>query len=156
MRGKATPSTSNFTVLRITPAYAGKRTISVIISPTPWDHPCVCGEKKTATCRDLMLSGSPLRMRGKGCLYVDTSACYGITPAYAGKRQVRLWHTAPAQDHPCVCGEKSQKQCDRTLHQGSPLRMRGKVAGRFSINVSVRITPAYAGKRHHGLQRQYP
>ena len=45
-------------------------------------------------------------MRGKGfdadCVGVRT----GITPAYAGKRDITIPADAPVQDHPRLCGEK--------------------------------------------------
>ena len=65
-------------------------------------------------------------MRGKVTDFHKVKASGRITPAYAGKSQ-KLWISDKSQeDHPRLCGEKSN--C-------------------FSENgLSVRITPAYAGK----------
>ena len=51
-----------------------------------------------------------------------------------------------SRDHPCVCGEKDLQTCSSRPCRGSPLRMRGKVAGVHVDMESAGITPAYAGK----------
>ena len=86
-------------------------------------------------------------MRGKG--YKGGYNCvHGrITPAYAGKRYLVFWISSCFQDHPRVCGEKSQISTFMILAMGSPPRMRGKgYKGGYNC-VHGRITPAYAGKR---------
>ena len=65
MRGKEGLSKHDAMQIRITPAYAGKRTCHCVYSLLSWDHPCVCGEKKTQRARFAERLGSPLRMRGK-------------------------------------------------------------------------------------------
>ena len=65
MRGKVHSSDNPTTDLRITPAYAGKRTLSNVFEALSGDHPCVCGEKSPCPMPLTELSGSPLRMRGK-------------------------------------------------------------------------------------------
>ena len=50
------------------------------------------------------------------------------------------------QDHPRVCGEKSDKGFVEYRNAGSPPRMRGKVGYSAGKADSSRITPAYAGK----------
>ena len=111
------------------------------------DHPCVCGEKKSSSVILMTMRGSPLRMRGKGFRIESLRIFFGITPAYAGKRQHlprrQLWH----RDHPCVCGEKPNYLFQSLVAQGSPLRMRGKVDILLLKCYCHRITPAYAGKR---------
>ena len=67
MRGKAGTESSTPTSARITPAYAGKRTLFCLAGRRNRDHPRVCGEKS-------MYSG----------VFYER---YRITPAYAGKRR---------------------------------------------------------------------
>ena len=50
------------------------------------DHPRLCGEKKYPYFCPTLLSGSPPPMRGKAPSRCRFLPCYGITPAYAGKR----------------------------------------------------------------------
>ena len=45
MRGKAEPMQIVMDLIRITPAYAGKRTITEINHILTRDHPRLCGEK---------------------------------------------------------------------------------------------------------------
>ena len=87
MRGKAKEQPFQLLVDRITPAYAGKRDLVISGSGDIEDHPRVCGEKWQNRVNQLLVRGSPPRMRGKGrrnhpVIFVD-----GITPAYAGKSQ---------------------------------------------------------------------
>ena len=45
-------------------------------------------------------------MRGKAELGRLIGAEFGITPAYAGKRDCSPAFFTFSRDHPCVCGEK--------------------------------------------------
>ena len=68
MRGKELEFQRGMRAEGITPAYAGKRAAIQCQSWTDCDHPCVCGEKSGAKYLNHESSGSPLRMRGKGCM----------------------------------------------------------------------------------------
>ena len=72
--------------IRITPAYAGKRTRSLLVIRFMRDHPRVCGEKFTLSRPEIGRMGSPPRMRGKEVVMDSGELVGGITPAYAGKR----------------------------------------------------------------------
>ena len=69
-----------------------------------------------------------------------------VSPAYAGKSPAAAYACPGTQDHPRVCGEKADAQYQLPIMQGSPPRMRGKVALSAAVCAAVRITPAYAGK----------
>ena len=107
MRGKGLNFVIYFFLLRITPAYAGKRSSSLYYWSSVKDHPRLCGEKHQKCgvllwcegdhprlcgekppflrrCPDL--KGSPPPMRGKVQSITQHSKLFGITPAYAGKR----------------------------------------------------------------------
>ena len=85
MRGKV----HSIEVLRkaggITPAYAGKRLVAFQLHQFAWDHPRVCGEKTGVKLTPRWWTGSPPRMRGKGCKVLAPAVRLRITPAYAGK-----------------------------------------------------------------------
>ena len=110
----------------ITPAYAGKSFIVRCSALEVKDHPRICGEKFNALPAELKAKGSPPHMRGKVGLKETQSSASRITPAYAGKRREEHSGQRGEQDHPRICGEKSQ--------------------GHGQRQPSGRITPAYAGK----------
>ena len=85
MRGKVLFLDVGDSVTGITPAYAGKRSPGIAFFVPLWDHPRVCGEKRSWEAANFRLWGSPPRMRGKGSGKLHCSAAMGITPAYAGK-----------------------------------------------------------------------
>ena len=87
-------------------------------------------------------------MRGKDVKSYDVTSLYRITPAYAGKSFRRVFLLRINKDHPRVCGEKSAVFERLMQYKGSPPRMRGKVPAVKFLIYSLRITPAYAGKRY--------
>ena len=131
----------------ITPAYAGKRASRPTGRSGAWDHPRVCGEKPYSL--DVLKGGegSPPRMRGKAQPGQRGPGWQRITPAYAGKRWVRVPVRLKTWDHPRVCGEKARPCIAPPPRRGSPPRMRGKGHYIKADYTPVGITPAYAGKR---------
>ena len=91
--------------------------------------------------------GSPPRMRGKAERRSKRPQNPGITPAYAGKRDLVISESGDIEDHPRVCGEKRRVRSWRALLLGSPPRMRGKDGVNDSAQAVTGITPACAGKR---------
>ena len=71
----------------------------------------------------------------------------GITPAYAGKREMPPTGAARTRDHPRVCGEKVVCLIPMCHCMGSPPRVRGKGYTGSAARPAGRITPACAGKR---------
>ena len=86
-------------------------------------------------------------MRGKVIIEGLAKKTPRITPAYAGKSRNMLNHFRLDWDHPRLCGEKFLCGFFDVSAQGSPPPMRGKVALFLMLIYSMRITPAYAGKR---------
>ena len=107
MRGKEADTASTYTLLGITPAYAGKREAYHQQGVKHEDHPRVCGEKARLLLLAAKWLGSPPRMRGKGLRELSSVAHHRITPAYAGKRNSANGVTPTIWDHPRVCGEKT-------------------------------------------------
>ena len=95
MRGKGEGQGNSHQERRITPAYAGKSSHSMLAFCIRWDHPRVCGEKNAYYELGQQKPGSPPRMRGKERLSHLSFSKRRITPAYAGKRLKRSRSTVP-------------------------------------------------------------
>ena len=147
MRGKAKETGRTGTMLRITPACAGKSGISYLDARISADHPRVCGEKDEGWNGLAAKGGSPPRVRGKAHLHYNCRRARRITPACAGKSVSARRICRSFQDHPRVCGEKRGDYVNRFSLRGSPPRVRGKVSLVPWKTPFVRITPACAGKR---------
>ena len=147
MRGKESLWAGRGSSGRITPAYAGKRFHHVLRPCAPRDHPRVCGEKEPSSLASFSDRGSPPRMRGKVLFFPLEVLLVGITPAYAGKRELHQHDENIGEDHPRVCGEKHLGKPSEVKRRGSPPRMRGKVPLARHFVHGDGITPAYAGKR---------
>ena len=85
-------------------------------------------------------------MRGKALFSNTDLGGLRITPAYAGKRYPYTEIRFESWDHPRLCGEKSSPTTGTNTAMGSPPPMRGKVLNEVICAISLRITPAYAGK----------
>ena len=86
VRGKVLRRRSPSRRHRITPACAGKRSVSWTQWRPQEDHPRMCGEKTRYRRSALVTVGSPPRMRGKARRVCIDTAGSRITPACAGKR----------------------------------------------------------------------
>ena len=126
MRGKGKPWALFFRVHRITPAYAGKSSLTLSHKLIQKDHPRLCGEKFLKETFYNGNKGSPPPMRGKAGFLAIRAYVLRITPAYAGKSPLAIFK--------------------KSLVKGSPPPMRGKVCELTKNSVCFRITPAYAGK----------
>ena len=65
-------------------------------------------------------------MRGKDQPLGEVVPIDGITPAYAGKSDLKPCSWQRIGDHPRLCGEKQFVQSDMSFRLGSPPPMRGK------------------------------
>ena len=126
MRGKVRLTVENMIAQRITPAYAGKSTLSTSLYICRRDHPRLCGEKVCLCHMKKESKGSPPPMRGKVA---------GGSVFASGTR-----------DHPRLCGEKLKDRLVTAASKGSPPPMRGKACCVMPAFSRSRITPAYAGK----------
>ena len=107
------------------------------------------GEKGHAYKKRLFGGGSPPRGRGKVVDKDHAGHDHRITPAWAGKRQRPSTGHFWQGEHPRVGGEKHKVTTAGRCPAGSPPRGRGKVENALLLNLLDRITPAWAGKRHH-------
>ena len=113
----------------------------------------MCGEKPTNIMLWHPCQGSPPRVRGKGNKVYGWQPDSGITPACAGKREIRRTIRRLLWDHPRVCGEKFRFLLACRVPLGSPPRVRGKVRLRIPHRNHMGITPACAGKSGIRLYR---
>ena len=90
--------------------------------------------------------GSPPRVREKLWSMLPMAKLYGITPACAGKTRSLKHSLLQTWDHPRVCGKNIHKQMTNIRTTGSPPRVREKLHFSTHIIITVRITPACAGK----------
>ena len=147
-RGKVKLRVDLKRIQRITPAQAGKSNCRCSDCRCSKDHPRTGGEKSRGPGRSRCGAGSPPRGRGKGGYGWLMLTLTGITPAWAGKRQ--LWRLSMSRhwDHPRVGGEKKKHTKAADVCPGSPPRGRGKDAGIPILAPVIGITPAWAGKSH--------
>ena len=90
MRGKDLGLDAEDFHLGITPACAGKSTLSLTDAAPVMDHPRVCGEKAAIPFSENLDMGSPPRVRGKEEPSRRKSEVQRITPACAGKSRRRF------------------------------------------------------------------
>ena len=146
MRERQSVSNEKVRDMRITPAYAGKTNKNVPETTITRDHPRVCGKDADGVRFFDYCSGSPPRMRERPVVTGLPSSRCGITPAYAGKTVKKNLQPLKNKDHPRVCGKDIAVSLAMLTAPGSPPRMRERRCTYVICTISVRITPAYAGK----------
>ena len=130
---------------RITPACAGNRGLSTILSPSSRDHPRLRGEQLSTSACALRIAGSPPLARGTVGEEALDALGAGITPACAGNREGNIPRRKAARDHPRLRGEQSVCHILAAGRVGSPPLARGTVAFQLDKVVVRGITPACAG-----------
>ena len=148
VRGKVRNSIRKCTIIRITPACAGKRSRNARKGVHRKDHPRMCGEKSGSISYLFVVGGSPPHVRGKVGSIQPLIAKVGITPACAGKSLQNEYTCQEVRDHPRMCGEKKYSSIFRRIHTGSPPHVRGKDLKTSTRSLRSGITPACAGKRN--------
>ena len=147
VRGEVRHPAQAVFVPRITPACAGRSLIPNSDRISLKDHPRVCGEKARDSFGYVARRGSPPRVRGEACTFIQGRKEDGITPACAGRRFRQKAMAIPCKDHPRVCGEKTTRTRSACMSVGSPPRVRGEASAMPVSARSSRITPACAGRR---------
>ena len=109
------------------------------------------GEKREEKQAGNNWEGSPPHGRGKAAFVVRFNSSHRITPAWAGKSSNRKSVEAMARDHPRMGGEKVVVLNLVRFYPGSPPHGRGKAHELRTLPRAIRITPAWAGKRHKAV-----
>ena len=146
VRGKLSLIENLPTIIRITPAGAGKTALRVVCGNPCWDHPRRCGENADGLSHIESLTGSPPQVRGKPEATARRCGKSRITPAGAGKTFAPTQHGSENRDHPRRCGENCCINNFPAIPKGSPPQVRGKLSHGLSFALLSRITPAGAGK----------
>ena len=126
MRGKQIDESDNNSLVRITPAGAGKT--------------------KPTDGHILRKHGSPPQVRGKHEPVFPSGDPSRITPAGAGKTVRYTVDWLCFRDHPRRCGENGVLSLCVKSYLGSPPQVRGKPNRRAATWRHTGITPAGAGK----------
>ena len=92
---------------RITPACAGKTSLTIAIMHAQTDHPRMRGEDVTGAHQFENKNGSPPHARGRQRRQLTQPVPGGITPACAGKTGSGVGVGVSAGDHPRMRGEDS-------------------------------------------------
>ena len=145
VRGTDDEQDLNIAKVGITPACAGNSRYPCHGHAQGRDHPRVCGEQGDGEVDEVLLEGSPPRVRGTD--HESHGAIYArrITPACAGNSLKLIFIQITTKDHPRVCGEQARGRWRSHGLAGSPPRVRGTGVFIQSESKSVRITPACAG-----------
>ena len=126
LRGKPLLSLLFSSILRITPAPAGKTKQWILHRLKHRDHPRTCGENLHGEIVEIVAQGSPPHLRGKRYLIYYRHSHGGITPAPAGKTKLLQRIYGGEGDHPRTCGENCHMVKLSQCSQGSPPHLRGK------------------------------
>ena len=154
VRGTDVHIISGCNICRITPACAGNRAILFFEILIPQDHPRVCGEQGDGEVDEVLLEGSPPRVRGTVPAKHTQSFIPRITPACAGNSSPPSLGSSGGWDHPRVCGEQNADSCRGSRSRGSPPRVRGTGSSTAWASSFFGITPACAGNRYPGQRRR--
>ena len=130
----------------ITPACAGRRTLSKPRFAVLKDHPRLRGEKCICSRRHCAKIGSPPPARGEAALGCCGKNEQGITPACAGRSLHADGAVRRKWDHPRLRGEKVLRGLRNFALIGSPPPARGEVNTLLSPQAYPGITPACAGR----------
>ena len=126
MRGKRDFAAAYRRDPRITPAGAGKTTLTPAHNIPNKDHPRRCGENMMPSIFRSASQGSPPQVRGKRTRLYCNLTDNRITPAGAGKTEDLEEFVVLQLDHPRRCGENHAQSHDPLYNQGSPPQVRGK------------------------------
>ena len=160
-RGRERFAEYRYAQSRITPAWAGKSLCLATGRLININYPRVGGEESAASRSSASAAGLPPRGRGRGLAGRPQGVPSRITPAWAGKSSATARPSSARPDYPRVGGEEACTCKDGPTASGLPPRGRGRVLLPIIHLTSVRITPAWAGKRSattgtRSSRRDYP
>ena len=131
---------------RLTPAFAGKTAPDCGGRPHVRAHPRIRGEDHVEGERTADLAGSPPHSRGRQQSPSQYQAGTGLTPAFAGKTRILGAQRAGNRAHPRIRGEDPDVGGAEPEASGSPPHSRGRLAVKASDQITIGLTPAFAGK----------
>ena len=133
-------------LIRITPACAGKTYRSNRHRYRLWDHPRMCGKDRLTQQSESLTTGSPPHVRERLRDAHRPRLVPGITPACAGKTSFCYLFVRLHEDHPRMCGKDLIQYHSYNPPLGSPPHVRERRVKKQEEGITLRITPACAGK----------
>ena len=124
-RGTPVNTIFDWSLLGITPAYAGNTSFPTVCAPSCWDHPRLRGEHRLTAIDKPFCLGSPPPTRGTLHTLTQILLCKGITPAYAGNTELSSEGLPELRDHPRLRGEHLDILPPPLPSLGSPPPTRG-------------------------------
>ena len=113
----------------------------------------MCGEQGHGEVDEVLLEGSPPRVRGTEIALKLDLYPVRITPACAGNSCIGNTRQSGRKDHPRVCGEQIPRYSCSYADGGSPPRVRGTAIPKTISSAYCRITPACAGNSRFWLAK---
>ena len=129
----------------IIPACAGSTIAAGMRTPSPWDHPRMCGEHDYDGDMVHAAAGSSPHVRGAPACADYEIPRRGIIPACAGSTFRHCRFRASRGDHPRMCGEHGPGHRVGTLGEGSSPHVRGARRQVETHALCGGIIPACAG-----------
>ena len=145
-RGRQPEDIAAISTAGITPACAGKTSVTNAGKPFVSDHPRMRGEDRSVWWLWLCVLGSPPHARGRLFNNKVSQSRLGITPACAGKTTTSSSNASMLRDHPRMRGEDALTSRGDVMEEGSPPHARGRPYSDRSDQGQQGITPACAGK----------
>ena len=152
MRGAPLCSAFFMSASGIIPACAGSTLGRLVRKPPNRDHPRMCGEHISVSGFAPAVMGSSPHVRGAPPMRGHRPPVRGIIPACAGSTQARCAHSAPARDHPRMCGEHAWSMICLYGSPGSSPHVRGALERVAYDDTTAGIIPACAGSTR-GIER---
>ena len=129
----------------IIPAYAGSTSRRSCAGRSPWDHPRIRGEHRSASAEEWSTSGSSPHTRGARRSHRIRRHRGRIIPAYAGSTRYTVRPCTTVRDHPRIRGEHTTLVPGTMADEGSSPHTRGAPEKTRERSENARIIPAYAG-----------
>ena len=115
----------------------------------------MCGKDPILSPTTYLWPGSPPHVRERPNQIRWINRELGITPACAGKTRRLPRTSAVFEDHPRMCGKDPARPLGTTATWGSPPHVRERLFVVVFLFFRLGITPACAGKTHHGAAVGY-
>ena len=118
----------------LTPACAGKTSITRPSQHVSWAHPRMRGEDRRLAFAQCAIWGSPPHARGRPGGESAHEGVVGLTPACAGKTVVGVPTAARLRAHPRMRGEDTAVMMTVNRKTGSPPHARGRHPGDWDLD----------------------
>ena len=144
-RGIPLPVLTEWSLARLTPAFAGNTSGTRSLVSAAGAHPRIRGEYSTGYQTIFTPMGSPPHSRGIPVHLLALIFRERLTPAFAGNTPPRAVRSCLRRAHPRIRGEYRSTISIWAAPPGSPPHSRGIQGRRSQAPRARRLTPAFAG-----------